>query len=709
VATPDAAPRDRETVGPGDARGSTRRSRMRFAVPLVVLLVVIAGGSAFILVNQARTRRPPVAHTKLPERPPAPEFPVLTWGRSIPGHAGAVSALAFRRDGARLVTAGADGAVKEWDARSGEGIRTLPGHTDRVAGLRATQDGRFVLTAGDHTVHIWSLRDGAPVRTIDVGAGPVQSLDVSPDAKLVAVGAPNGEARVFSPDGERVATLAYGTKRVLSVAFSPDGALVAAAGDEGPIKVWNVGDWQVYRTLPGHAAPVSQVVFAPNGTLLASASDDHTVRVWQVQDAALVSTLVEHMHAVWALAFSPDGDTLVSGGKDSLLVVWSSRNGSVKQRWPLDGSRSTFGMTLSADGVSLAVGYGTGATDVFRVAKARTHSPVPIANVRAHSPIPESATPELRTCAEAMDVLDNFQGDPKLLDPARNAVDALFRANPRSPLALAGSARVTFVAARNAAGRFDAEALAKSFDLTSEAIAADPNLPDSYCTRAAAALERGDIAAARTAAGTARRLAPDMARALYVSIAFAMKYGDPDEGEAMIQDMLRRPVTKHDAVGAFRWLGWLYRAEGDSAAEEVADRRLVEIDPGSPWAKWNLATLLLDKHDFDGAIAAAKESLAQKSLGATKRTLADAYCAAGEELLWGRGDAAGAQRHFKDALAADPTYSRAAYDEGAFCQFDSSTKSRVSSFREAVRWYKKAVALDESSAIARRALVALEE
>ena len=52
--------------------------------------------------------------------------------RTLKGHTERVTSVAFSPDGKRLASAGGDGTVKVWDAATGQEILTLKGHTGRV-------------------------------------------------------------------------------------------------------------------------------------------------------------------------------------------------------------------------------------------------------------------------------------------------------------------------------------------------------------------------------------------------------------------------------------------------------------------------------------------------------------------------------------------------------------------------------------------------
>jgi WD40 repeat protein len=65
----------------------------------------------------------------------------------LQGQAGSVNALAFNRDGSRLVTAGDDRLLKLWDTATGQKVLTLRGHTKAVTLVGFTPDGQSILSA----------------------------------------------------------------------------------------------------------------------------------------------------------------------------------------------------------------------------------------------------------------------------------------------------------------------------------------------------------------------------------------------------------------------------------------------------------------------------------------------------------------------------------------------------------------------------------
>src|SRR4029077_11431239 len=81
--------------------------------------------------NASRT----VPHTSHPAPPPRPApVPVLPshLARTLAGHDGPVTGVAFSSDGRLLATAGGDSTARLWNPATGEHLRTLTGHDGGV-------------------------------------------------------------------------------------------------------------------------------------------------------------------------------------------------------------------------------------------------------------------------------------------------------------------------------------------------------------------------------------------------------------------------------------------------------------------------------------------------------------------------------------------------------------------------------------------------
>jgi hypothetical protein len=99
----------------------------------------------------------------------AGDEPALCWWapsgekpeRKQRGHGAPVHALAFSRDGRRLISASADRSVRTWDAATGAPLKTLTGATDWQYAAALSADGTLAASGGfDGIVRVWDAEAG---------------------------------------------------------------------------------------------------------------------------------------------------------------------------------------------------------------------------------------------------------------------------------------------------------------------------------------------------------------------------------------------------------------------------------------------------------------------------------------------------------------------------------------------------------------------
>ena len=122
----------------------------------------------------------------------------------------------------------------------------------------------------------------------------VRAVAFSRDGQLLAIGENVGEgpASVQVWDVQRrqvVARLTANPKSVKSIEFSFDNRYMAASGWNGHLKVWDVSNWELLRTIPniGHY----DIAFSPDGRMLAGTNGNGYVSLWWVEDGTRVARL----------------------------------------------------------------------------------------------------------------------------------------------------------------------------------------------------------------------------------------------------------------------------------------------------------------------------------------------------------------------------------------------------------------------------------
>ena len=71
-------------------------------------------------------------------------------------------------------------SVRVWNVETGECIRQLVGHTERVWGLAWSRDGQRILSgAWDNTARLWDAITGKCLRILEGHSGFVRALEFS--------------------------------------------------------------------------------------------------------------------------------------------------------------------------------------------------------------------------------------------------------------------------------------------------------------------------------------------------------------------------------------------------------------------------------------------------------------------------------------------------------------------------------------------------
>lgn len=276
--------------------------------------------------------------------------------RILRGHKNIITCLAFSHDGKLLASASVDRTIALWNPSLGQVLRTMTRHTDTVNAVLFSEDDRQLFSVGnDRAIRVWQVADGREMRHITGDLpGPAYKIAVSSDGQLVAtiLGA---EIKLLDlRDGHVVRTLTVQGGSVTDVAFSPKEQLLAASLCtsfssefeclQGEIRLWNVADGQVVRVWgKEHKAPITEIEFSPDGQMLVSVDVQSQARIWRVSTGEEVWKL-EDVRA--PAAFSPDGKVLALNGSDG-VTLWSLED---RQVLAVIESFAAYDMVFSADG-----------------------------------------------------------------------------------------------------------------------------------------------------------------------------------------------------------------------------------------------------------------------------------------------------------------------------------------------------------------------
>ncbi|WP_437589434.1 AAA family ATPase [Sorangium sp. So ce1000] len=292
--------------------------------------------------------------------------------RTLEGHTNAVAGVAMTQDGRFAVSGSWDKTLKVWDLATGQLLRTLAGHADSVNGVAVTSDGRIAVSASsDKTLKVWNLVTGQFLRTLEGHTERVFGVAVTLDGRIAASASGDKTLKAWDlATGQLLRTLEGHTASVFGVAVTSDGHIAVSASSDDTLKVWDLATGQLLRTLQGHDFFVAGVAVTSDNRIAISASWDKTLKVWDLASGQLLRTLQGHDFFVAGVAVTSDSRIVISASWDKTLKVWDLATGQLR-RTLLGHASFVDGVAVTSDGRVAVSGSSDNTLKVWDLATAQ--------------------------------------------------------------------------------------------------------------------------------------------------------------------------------------------------------------------------------------------------------------------------------------------------------------------------------------------------
>ena len=225
-------------------------------------------------------------------------------------HKANVTSIQFQNDAKVLYTGSEDGTIKVWDMRvntvardfnNGSNVNEICLHPNECEIVSCDQVGR---------IRIWDMRkDGSEPRAEGKPEGEIslRSLNIAIDGSLGVVANNVGNAYFWNPN-ETVLNFekleAHKGQYVLKCRISPDLNMLATTSADHTVKLWNLKDRTLYKTLTSHQRWVWDCTFSADSSYLVTCSSDHTARLWEVDRGEVIRHYAGHHKAVICCALN---------------------------------------------------------------------------------------------------------------------------------------------------------------------------------------------------------------------------------------------------------------------------------------------------------------------------------------------------------------------------------------------------------------------
>ena len=200
-------------------------------------------------------------------------------GKRFRGPTDNIAGVAISPDGQGVAAASADKMVWLWLREPGQPVSAvcIKGHTGAVTAVAFVAPDSLLSASADGTVRQWDLKTGKSKGTLPAAVGPIGALAFV--AKRVAVVGRDGLA-LRQPGSGVFQKLSGHDGTVSCCALSPDGRLLASGGADRTVRVYRAEDGLQLTAYTGHDKPVRSVAFSPASDAVYSGDEGGILRRW---------------------------------------------------------------------------------------------------------------------------------------------------------------------------------------------------------------------------------------------------------------------------------------------------------------------------------------------------------------------------------------------------------------------------------------------
>ncbi len=262
--------------------------------------------------------------------------------------------------GERLLTAGHNGRVCEWDAESGERLVSIQTECGKIYGLVRLSEEEAIcagvegdlffidlqagiisrrspahrLSVSDLAIcplgcHLATISNDKSVQLYDAGGNPLWRFET--DLYLTAV--------QFSVDGQSIIVTSMGALIRLDLqgsqiykqlegngahclSISLDNQLILGGGYGKELKLWELETGRLLQRMSGHTDLINVCGLAADAKTGISAGNDETLRFWDLASGECLRVVSGHQTWANALHLARDGTCLWSGDYNGRIYTW---------------------------------------------------------------------------------------------------------------------------------------------------------------------------------------------------------------------------------------------------------------------------------------------------------------------------------------------------------------------------------------------------
>jgi len=209
---------------------------------------------------------------------------------------------------------------------------------DRTQGVVDLQWDRlssiYVLVAYSSFISLWDAESGSEIHVFDKqGAGitSIAWLDWTA-GNFVSTNSKTGTLRVWNASQRQpleTVRIAQTDSGINCAVFGPGTQKALCACSDGSVSVYHIPKKQLeFKTFAGHTETIFDCAFSPvSPDVFATASYDGTIKLWNLSNLSLEKTLYGAAEIIYGCDWSPDGRMIGACTSSGLVLLWDVETG----------------------------------------------------------------------------------------------------------------------------------------------------------------------------------------------------------------------------------------------------------------------------------------------------------------------------------------------------------------------------------------------
>lgn len=235
-----------------------------------------------------------------------------------------ITSVAFEPKGNKVAYAGEDMVITIYDAKDGQTLNTLTGHTASVYGLKWTSDGKIVSGGTDNTIKIWDANKGTEIKSITGHAEWIWEVDVDAKNKTILSSASGGELFLWDMKSGKLKTKLVGlTGTIFDCNFSNDGKYIVAGSWDGQVALFDAKGKNKWISATTTNTWVYAIAISPDNKYVFAGDNYGNVFVYSASTGELKKTVFAASQTINVIKFTKDKKSIVISDDGGIVAFFN--------------------------------------------------------------------------------------------------------------------------------------------------------------------------------------------------------------------------------------------------------------------------------------------------------------------------------------------------------------------------------------------------